>query len=211
MVKQQLKNLYFSCNRILTFPNYYLNRVRSAVTKPEYLNLHLGSGDKYRPGFINIEGNITRKKDMWLDLRNPLPFATNSVDFILCVHTLEHLYPDEAINLLKEVYRVLKPNKSARFAVPSFDYALSVTRGEHLSVYPQKFTDPIAQAINYLFCDGQHKYAYNFHIFQAFASKAGFVKIYEYSKDFGIAAKTYGNVTVTEDNAPDSLVVELTK
>lgn len=85
------------------------------------LVLHLGSGDNYIAGMINIEGNIFRKKDLWYDLRNRLPFPKNFVEFVYSSHTLEHLYPDEAIKLLKEIYRILQPNGIARIAVPSFD------------------------------------------------------------------------------------------
>lgn len=213
MISQQLKNIYFAVNRYLTLPNHYFNKIKYAVFKNDDLYLHLGSGDDYKPDMINVEGNIAQKKDLWLDFNNGLPFKTNSVSFIFCCHTLEHFYPHQAISVIKEIHRVLKPGSIARIAVPSFDHALEIIQGIHTSKWPRNFEDGKSQAINYLFCEGQHKFAYTFEIFKRFAKEAGFKdqNIFHYSKEFGIAPKKYGKVTISEDDVPDSLVVELTK
>ena len=38
------------------------------------------------------------------DCRQRLPFANESVDHILCSHFLEHVYPDEASQILADFY-----------------------------------------------------------------------------------------------------------
>jgi len=53
-----------------------------------------------------------------LDVRNILPWASNSVDYITHHHLLEHLTDEEGELFLKECYRVLKPNGVMRFSVP---------------------------------------------------------------------------------------------
>jgi len=45
-------------------------------------HLHLGSGPKYLSGFVNADRNSFNKLDLWLDIRNGLPFSSNSVDSI---------------------------------------------------------------------------------------------------------------------------------
>jgi len=126
---------------------------------------------------INIDGNLFAKKDLWLDLRNGLPFPDQSVCFVYSCHTLEHLIPDEASTLLKEIHRVLAPSGSARIVVPSFEYALKISNGAQRSDWPRRFRSPSAQAINYLFCDGQHAYAYSLELMEEFVREAGFPKI----------------------------------
>ena len=101
MLKQSLKDIYFSLNRVLVLPNTCLWNLRLRSKRDLYV--HLGCGPDYLPDFLNVDGNIQRKKDLWLDLRNKLPFATESVRFIYCSHMLEHLFPDDAIILLKEL------------------------------------------------------------------------------------------------------------
>jgi predicted SAM-dependent methyltransferase len=90
---------------------------------------------------------------------------------------LEHLYPDEAISLIGEIYRVLQPNGLARLVMPGFDHAIRICSGAAESRWPRHFDSPSAQAINYLFCDGQHHYAYSYELMKQVAEKAGFSKI----------------------------------
>lgn len=209
MIRQQLKDVYFSIVRFLTIPNYYIAKLRfgmRAGASGHYL--HLGCGPNYIPGMINIDGNVRRKIDLWMDLRNGLPFKSGSVFFVFCSHTLEHLLPDDALRLLGEIHRVLRPDGVARIAVPSFQYTLDIAAGKAESKWPRSFDDPFGQAINYLFCDGQHKYAYSFGVLSSFAHQAGFRDAIHYSEKHDCQPKQYGHVEV--GNEPKgSLVVEL--
>ncbi len=211
MIRQSLKDVYFGLARYLAKPNHWARQLRYRLRgpeRPEGHYLHLGCGFKYIPGMINADGNLFRRIDLWIDLRNGLPFPDRSCALVYSSHTLEHLYPDEAIALLREVRRVLADDGVARIAVPSMEYALEVARGETAEDWPRAFDDPIAQAVNYLFCDGQHKYAYSFEVLRTFAEQAGFEGVVNYSSFDGVAPKRYGAVTVGDEPA-GSLVVEL--
>jgi len=48
----------------------------------------------------------------------PLPYATDSVSAVYSSHMLEHLYYDQALALLKECHRVLRPGAVLRLALP---------------------------------------------------------------------------------------------
>ena len=52
------------------------------------------------------------------DCRKPLKMADNSADHILCSHFLEHVYPDEAQNILRDFRRVLKPGGTLHVIIP---------------------------------------------------------------------------------------------
>lgn len=211
MLRQQLKNVYFGAIRWATLPNYFIQQAKYSQPRAGMgLYVHLGSGVDYREGFINVEGNLLRHKDMWLDVRNGLPFPDNSVRFVYSCHMLEHLYPDEAIKLLEEVHRILSPTGVARIAVPGFEHALEIAAGTATTAFPRAFDDCSAQAINYLFCDGQHKYAYSFPLFESFARTAGFTSVTEFSAIRGVATETYGVARVGGE-PEGSLVVELRK
>lgn len=209
MVRQQFKNVYFALIRWITLLNYLPAKIRFRTpARPEGFYLHLGSGIDYREGFVNIEGNILQKKDLWWDLRNGLPFSNDSTAFIYSCHVLEHLYPDEALALLKEINRILTPDGVARIAVPSMEFALQIADGDVSCDFPRKFEDPLGQSLNYLFCDGQHKYGYSFDSLRHFCNLAGFSKIKNYSGEFGVKPKEYGDVLVG-DEPEGSLIVEL--
>ena len=55
------------------------------------------------------------------DARKKLKFKENSVDFIYSSHMIEHFYPKEAFNFLKECYRILRPGGILRLAVPDLE------------------------------------------------------------------------------------------
>ncbi|MEO2030602.1 MAG: methyltransferase domain-containing protein [Planctomycetaceae bacterium] len=206
MLKQTIKDVYFGANRCLVMPNTVLARIMHRGKKKLYL--HLGSGDDYREGMINVDGNIARKKDIWLDLRNRLPFQDRSARLIYCCHTLEHLFPEDAIRVLKEMYRVIADDGVVRLAVPGFERCLDIVAGRAESRWPRDFEDPVSQAINYIYCDGQHKYAYCFDNMRVFAEQSGFRNIYDYSAEHGVAPRDYDHITLGNEN-PGSLIVEL--
>jgi predicted SAM-dependent methyltransferase len=209
MIGQQVKDVYYSLIRYLTVPNYYIAKLQLARrTGPKGHYLHLACGDKYMPGMINIDGNFFRKTDFWLDVRNGLPCAAGSVSFAYCCHALEHFLPEDALLLLGELRRVLRPDGVARIAIPSFEHALSIAAGKAKSKWPRSFDDSYGQAINYLFCDGQHKYAYSFSVLDRFARQAGFREVINYSQEHGCQPKRYGDVKV-QNEPKGSLIVEL--
>lgn len=204
MLRQDLKDLYFLANRMLVYPNTLLAQLRYRSRSD--LMLHLGCGDDYIEGLINIDGNFRRRAELWLDLRNRLPFADRSAKFIYSSHMLEHLYPEQALTLLREARRVLAPGGLFRLAVPSFEHCLAIANGVGKSEWPRAFTTPAAQAINYIFCDGQHKYAYCREVLEVMCEQAGFraISFVEWSPD----AREIGGVSIHSE-PPGSLIVEM--
>jgi SAM-dependent methyltransferase len=57
----------------------------------------------------------------YLDVTRPLPFRDDVFEAALGSHVLEHLAPDEAAALLRELRRVLAPGGVLRIAVPDLD------------------------------------------------------------------------------------------
>jgi predicted SAM-dependent methyltransferase len=70
--------------------------------------MHLGSGDRIKEGWVNID--LDPAADLTLDLRERLPFADNTFRMIYSEHLLDCIdYPRDITNLLSECYRVLEP------------------------------------------------------------------------------------------------------
>jgi SAM-dependent methyltransferase len=105
--------------------------------------LNLGCGpDVQQTGWIDIDGSwnlrvqtswwgrlftgyIARRSGFrwpthvkWMDITEGLPFPNGMVDAVYASHVLEHLYRDDAVRLLSECKRVLKPNGVIRLVLP---------------------------------------------------------------------------------------------
>ena len=85
------------------------------------MRLNLGCGHDRRDGFVNVDKQSACSPDVVADLEKlPWPWETSSVDEILLKHALEHLGrdPDTYLEIVKEMWRVCKPNATITIVVP---------------------------------------------------------------------------------------------
>lgn len=217
MIHQRYKNLYHS----LLFPffkfNLYRYRYLSRWRNVPDSRLHLGCGDKYLPGFINIDVNCFRKSDMWLDLRYGLPFTDNSVQFIYCSHTLEHFYPDELQVILKECYRVLITGGGLRIVVPNLRSAIKAymeRKYEWFGDWPRSYESMGGRFSNFIIADGQHLNAFDFGYFEEVLKEVNFSKVVELRDAESILYDGSYFSTCETENSPEllrSLYIEAIK
>jgi predicted SAM-dependent methyltransferase len=148
---------------------------RVAETKP--LKLHLGCGLNVVEGWVNIDGSWNARlakyprlrralavarvvppesaKVEWrgdlriLDVRDPLPFSTSSCDAIYASHLLEHLFLDDALKLLRECFRLLRPGGTFRLVVPDLRAIVREYNGERVFHNSDEFAAmPAADRMN---------------------------------------------------------------
>ncbi|MBI4242749.1 MAG: methyltransferase domain-containing protein [Planctomycetes bacterium] len=106
-----------------------------------------------------------------------LPFDDNSVDIIYCSNTLEHFYPDQTIRIMKECRRVLAHAGVVRIVVPDVESAVNAyvkRNADFFPDFPRKFGSFGGKFSNFLFCDGQHKFAFDYELMNELSAKCGF-------------------------------------
>ncbi len=123
------------------------------------LRIHLGPGQKnYIDGWFNVDANaFTGKCDLWADLRNPLPFHSDTADAIYSHHVIEHL-PDIPAHL-REVFRCLKPGGVYRVAGPNGDSAIAkFTQKDSawFTDFPERRISIGGRFENFIFCRREH-------------------------------------------------------
>jgi SAM-dependent methyltransferase len=93
------------------------------------VKLHLGCGDNHLEGWQNHDRDV--------DLTKPLPYESNSVDAIFTEHVIEHLTTHEAVNFIKECYRILVLGGILRTTFPSLPRIRETTAYslEHFNAY----------------------------------------------------------------------------
>ena len=82
--------------------------------------LNVGCGEHFSPEWNNID-LVFMRDVMYHDIRKPLPYSDVCLDAVYASHVLEHLRPDDGLRLLKEFYRVLKPEGIVRMVVPDLE------------------------------------------------------------------------------------------
>jgi predicted SAM-dependent methyltransferase len=90
------------------------------------IQLHLGCGKRYVPGFIHIDMDDFPHIDYQTRIDRLPMFANESVELIYCCHAFEYFDRVEAAGVLSEWYRVLRPEGILRLAVPDFAALVSV-------------------------------------------------------------------------------------
>ena len=91
------------------------------------MNVHIGCGTRYIPGFTHID--VVRREHVdYVSPAHDLPLPDSSVDLVYASHILEYYDLYEASDCLDEWMRVLKPGGIVRIAVPNFDALIEVYR-----------------------------------------------------------------------------------
>lgn len=127
----KLKKLHLGCGRIA--PSDWINIDSSWnawLAKHSFLKRMIRVTGIIRKDLLAIQWP---KNVLLHNITKSLPFDNNSIDYIYSSHTLEHLYLNQAKNLLTECLRVLKPAGIIRIVVPDIktfinEYRLSGTK-----------------------------------------------------------------------------------
>lgn len=83
--------------------------------------LNLGCGNRFHSGWINLDFYSSHKQVMTHNLLKGIPFSDNYFDLVYHSHVLEHFPKKQAVQFLKECYRVLKPQGIIRVVVPDLE------------------------------------------------------------------------------------------
>ncbi|MEJ7596924.1 MAG: methyltransferase domain-containing protein [Kofleriaceae bacterium] len=155
------------------------------------LKLHLGAGPTRLPGWVNSD---IAPSELSFNLSWGLPVADGTVAFAFAGHVFEHLYfAGEALQLLREVRRVLQPGGVFRFQIPDMGlfleryaaddreffahwrkhatkmFGVFETPMETVMMYSQ-----VGRAASEFFA---HKMGYDFETIEKLAHRAGFTTV----------------------------------
>lgn len=182
--------------------------------------LHLGCGSNIKAGFINIDLNDAA--DLSLDLRETLPFPAGSCSMIYAEHFLEHIgYPEEAMFLLRECLRVLRPGGTFSVGVPDTEWPIRAYAGDPYYVdwfqyvqghaYPTWITTKM-ECVNHSFRQGdEHKFAYDFETLKRALEQAGFIEVKRRSFDPSLDSEKSRYSLDSDESKCTTLYVEAKK
>ena len=218
MLSRKAKEFYYLAAGPVMKINGYLYRKFKAPSEG-VVRVHLGPGqNNYIPGWINVDANIfTAKCDVWADLRNRLPFNSNTVDAFYSHHVIEHL--PNIYHHFVDVYRCLKPGGIYRVGGPHGDSAILRYIDNDkawFSDFPDKRNSIGGRFENFIFCRGEHLTILTFSMLEEFLDDIGFknIRMVLPVKQTNFP-DTFNDCLLKEDETdfecPHTLVIEATK
>ncbi|HEY4197892.1 MAG TPA: methyltransferase domain-containing protein, partial [Mucilaginibacter sp.] len=135
------------------------------------------------------------------DVTKPFPIPDNSFDFIFTEHHIEHVAYKNAVFMLKESHRILKPGGVIRITTPDLKNSISdylnndaskkgidrpnefLLSGFYKAVNYMPVDDYVnAHGINDMFYNYEHQFIYDFESLKRVLQNAGFVNIIDSSQ-----------------------------
>ena len=150
--------------------------------------LDLGAGENFTAGWIHVDyfrlsalrfwrrPSGDRLPEVQADLRFPLDCPSDSIDGAYSGHALEHLYPKEALALLREAFRVLKPGAWFRICVPDLEKYVAFYLGSDRPAGFKAFLSG-AEAISYTTQQHAHHSVWDEKTLGRFLRETGFTGI----------------------------------
>jgi SAM-dependent methyltransferase len=138
----------------------------------------------------------------YLDVTKKFPWPDNTFSYIYTAHMLEHLYRDDALKCLSEVYRVLKPSGIFRIVVPDLDQLIQ----EYNQHSPEQFLSTFFEATQRGEAKNQHHWHYNESLLRKTLEQVGFCR----TERCSFQKSEIPEIEKIEDR-PDSLFLETSK
>ena len=151
-------------------------QIRRYLYSSDKRQLRFGSGRHTDAEWLSADIIPLSRGIVYMDARKPLPLPSDSFDFILCEHMIEHLDLRSARHLLEEFARVLRRGGILRIATPDLrrlvlfvtagvlsDDALTYVRAlnEDVQGIPQDDGDNPVYMINRVVRDWGHTFLYD--------------------------------------------------
>ena len=148
--------------------------------------LNVACGDRAHPDFVNLDYQWRPGIELCWDITKGMPFKARSIKGIFIEHCLEHFTYYQCCGLLKEFHRMLQPGGVVRIVAPDAELYLDLyqksQQGEFVEfpfVSRQDLQNGVTpmMAVNRVFRDHGHLFAYDAKTLEMMLRNAGFADI----------------------------------
>lgn len=121
-MKRQIKSIFSNIFKLFGFRVDFVKISKNEFLIPIYDadKINLCCGNQKIDGYIGID--IINTADIVVDLsKQNIPIPNNSVDVLICISAINYFTYHRGEEIIKDVYRVLKPGGIARFGVQDME------------------------------------------------------------------------------------------
>ena len=101
-------------------------------------DVYIGSGKHHLDGWLHVDRHPFPNTDIVADISKGLPFKDSSVSRIYSQDFCEHLPPESKIDVINEIWRVLKPGGTMEHVIPQAGSQNDFGSPTHLSHWTQQ-------------------------------------------------------------------------
>lgn len=177
-----------------------------------HLRLHWGCGTITPYGWVNSDALAAPGVDAVADIRDGLPFPSNSFNYIVSIHALPELPYCDLDRALAELHRVLRPGGTLRLSLPDLDRAIRAYRNGDLDYFligDEIIRSLAGKMIVQLTWFGRSRSLFTLEFIQELLQRNGFrdVRKCEFQK----TKSPFPGITELDDRQIESLFVEAVK
>lgn len=171
--------------------------------------LNWGCGSHVAPGWINSDIKDGAGVDLVADIRQGLPLATGSMDYLVSIHALPEFSYPEQVPVLEELRRVLKPSGVLRLGLPDLRKGIDAYLGgdeSYFQIDEDAARTPGGRFIVHMLWHGYSRTLFTADFAGELLEKAGFANVRECP--FGETASDFDEITGLDNRPRESLFVE---
>jgi len=155
--------------------------------------LQIGSDIWLLPGWLNTDLYPRAFGCVTLNATKHFPFRSGSFDYIFSEHQLEHIGYNDAVNMLRESHRVLRPGGKLRIALPRLDSLVALftpsqtdLQQKYIAVrtgecYPAAAHPNPCFAMNAAFMNWGHRFLYDEQTLKGLLQEIGYTCIHVFA------------------------------
>jgi predicted SAM-dependent methyltransferase len=112
-------------------------RLRAHLESTDQPRLQIGAGPLGLPGWLDSD---LISGDIYLDLMRRLPLPDASFSYVFGEHVIEHLPEQAALDLMRELHRVLRPEGVLRLTTPDLNKLIAIYEDRNPVIDRESYT-----------------------------------------------------------------------
>jgi predicted SAM-dependent methyltransferase len=110
------------------------HQIERYLRNSQVRKLQLGTSNSLIEGWLNTDVLPTSREVVYLDATRRFPFRDNTFDYVCAEHMIEHIEYHDALFMLRECFRVLKPGGKIRMSTPDLRVLVGLFSNEKTAV-----------------------------------------------------------------------------